>query len=186
MRHCQPGWMRSALGGLAISVLAGHRPALAYRCESPGVGCVLSPDSTLRDKSSGGWSALYWQWLLALRQDQNPEKDGEDGRNGANGQSGPVWFVAQGGITVERSCTVPANKALFFPVVAGECSAQERLPYHDDDEASLRRCISVVLDQAVAVRCEVDGVPMENRSLHRVPSPPFEFPVPDNNLLCPP
>ena len=183
VRRRPPGWMRSALAGLAISVLAGHRPVLAYLCESPGVGCVLSPDSTFRDRSYGAWSALYWQWLLALPKDQNPEKDGEDCRNGANGQSGPVWFLAQGGITLERHCTVPAQKALFFPVVAGECSTLERPPYHGDDEVTLRSCIRAVLDQAVAVRCELDGVPMENLSLHRVQSPPFEFTVPDNNLL---
>src|SRR5437773_9144834 len=41
-------------------------------------------------------------------------------------QSGPLWYLAgTAGGAVVRSCSVPAGKALFFPLIANECSYAE-------------------------------------------------------------
>ncbi len=47
----------------------------------------------------------------------NPVED-NTGKFCGLGQSGPVWFLAGTfGGTVERTCTIPAGKALFYPLV---------------------------------------------------------------------
>lgn len=44
----------------------------------------------------------------------------------ASDQAGPVWYLAgTAGGSVMRNCTVPAGKALFFPLIANECSYAE-------------------------------------------------------------
>lgn len=178
--------LSAILANLVVSstlalLLSAPNPAVAYLCE--GLECVHSPDSTLEGKSHGEWSAAYWQWLLALPKDQNPEKDGSECLNGANGQTGPVWFLPQAGTTVVRHCTVPARRAVFFPVVAGECSTLEGPPFHGENETELRTCIKAIADQATALSCEFDGYPITNLNAYRVQSPMFEFTVPANNLL---
>jgi hypothetical protein len=66
----------------------------------------------------GEWSARWWQWLLSIPAATNPNSD-TTGANCAQEQAGPVWFLAGtfGGSAVTRSCTVPAGKALFFPIL---------------------------------------------------------------------
>src|SRR4030081_3634226 len=66
----------------------------------------------------GQWSARWSQWALAIPKGTNPLLD-TTGAKCAVGQGGPVWFLAGtfGSGSVSRSCTVPAGKALFFPVV---------------------------------------------------------------------
>jgi hypothetical protein len=170
------------MAGIILVLLTSPTRALAYRCE--GLGCVHQPDSTFEGKSHGEWSAAYWQWLFSLPHDQNPERDGNQCLHGANGQSGPVWFLAQsGGSGVIRHCTVPAYKAVFVPVVAGECSTLEGPPFHGENEAQLRACIKAIADQATALTFEFDGQAVTNLNEYRVQSPLFEFTVPDNNLL---
>jgi len=41
-------------------------------------------------------------------------------------QTGPIWyFTGTAGGSVVRNCTLPAGKALFFPLIANECSYAE-------------------------------------------------------------
>ncbi|MCK7502716.1 MAG: hypothetical protein MZV70_00525 [Desulfobacterales bacterium] len=78
----------------------------------------------------GEWSAKWWQWAYSLPVDQNPFFD-ENGSctNGANGPVGPVWFLT-GVINVSgtavRNCTVPAGKALFFPIINAEDATPDK------------------------------------------------------------
>jgi len=90
-------------------------PALADSNPNPG---VLPPQSLSFGKTYGGWSNAWWQWALSIPASVNPLFD-TTGANCGEGQSGPVWFLAgtTGGPPVTRSCTVPAGKALFFPIV---------------------------------------------------------------------
>jgi hypothetical protein len=62
-------------------------------------------------------AAQWWQWALETPTSVNPLQD-PTGQFGAVNQShGNVWFLAgnTGGVTV-RTVTIPAGKALFFPV----------------------------------------------------------------------
>ena len=63
-------------------------------------------------------AAQWWQWVLAVPASENPLTD-TTGQFAAVNQRGRVWFLAgnvSGGTTV-RTISVPAGKALFFPIV---------------------------------------------------------------------
>jgi hypothetical protein len=43
-------------------------------------------------------------------------------KNCAINQTGPVWFLpGTTGGAAERTCTIPAGKAILFPVISSEC-----------------------------------------------------------------
>jgi len=78
---------------------------------------VLPPGSNPYGASYGEWGARWWQWALSGPLATNPILD-PDGSFCDLGQSGPVWYLAGNfGGTTERSCAVPAGKAIFFPIV---------------------------------------------------------------------
>ena len=71
----------------------------------------------------GEWAAKWWQWALGTPARINPLFDAT-GEFCDAGQKGPVWFLAStlgysGGEygPVERDCTVPFGKSLFFPII---------------------------------------------------------------------
>jgi hypothetical protein len=72
---------------------------------------------TVVGKTMAQWSAIWWQWALAIPADSNPLLD-TDGAFCAQNQSGAVWFL--GGVlfggTTERSCTVPRGRHLLLPI----------------------------------------------------------------------
>jgi hypothetical protein len=68
-------------------------------------------------KSYGDWGAEWWKWALSVPFDHSPIVD-PNGQDGNLNQRGPVWFLAGTfGVHAERWITVPANKAIFFPLV---------------------------------------------------------------------
>lgn len=69
-------------------------------------------------KTYGEWAAEWWKWALSLPEGMNPVQD-DTGEFCTLGQAGPVWFLAGSfGVTgVERKCTIPAGKAIFYPLV---------------------------------------------------------------------
>src|SRR5215472_11893649 len=68
----------------------------------------------------GEWSAQWWQWVYAAPDGANPVQDTTGDFCAVNQPAGKVWFLAGTfGLTgVERSCTIPENRALFYPLVA--------------------------------------------------------------------
>jgi len=65
-------------------------------------------------------AARWWQWGLSQPAATNPLLD-PTGEFCAEGQRGRIWFLAGPFLTddqtLTRSCTVPAGKDLFFPLV---------------------------------------------------------------------
>jgi hypothetical protein len=100
-------------------------------------------------------------WLYALPAATNPALD-TTGAHCAEGQAGPVWFLARtfGGALVTRHCSVPAGKALFFPLVAVlfgagalDCEPTGSSPCN---LATLRVDASAVVE-AVELNARIDG-----------------------------
>lgn len=146
---------------------------------------VIPPNLQPFGMSYGEWSARWWQWALSLPMPQNPFYDeGGNCGNGANGQLGPVWFLT-GVINTSgkavRNCTIPAGKALFFPLINVECSTLEAPPFFGRNEAELRECAKGF--RIKSAFAEVDGVKVGELKRFLVMSPMFTFSLPKTNVL---
>lgn len=180
-------WRRRRLiaaGSIVAGLVAGFVPRAYAQHLNPG---VMPPQATAFGMTYGEWSAKWWQWAFSLPVDQNPFFDeGGSCSNGANGQAepGPVWFLT-GVINVSgtavRACTVPAGKALFFPLINVECSTLEPDPFHGNNKTELAACATGF--HFGNVSAEIDGVPVQDLNGYLKKSPLFTFTVPPNNVL---
>jgi hypothetical protein len=149
---------------------------------------VYARDSVPYGRTYGEWAAAWWQWALSVPVSNHPLFDNG---NCTVEQTGPVWFlggqftsvtpasIKLGG--VNRTCTMPAGKALFFPVLNIENSLLED---QGKTIAQLRQFPESAMDGAAKLSVVVDGhsIPNVKRDF-RVQSPTFEFTLPTDNLL---
>lgn len=144
---------------------------LADGNSNPG---VLPINSNAFGKSYGEWAAEWWKWITAIPFDNNPQFD-PTGEFQDNGQSGEVWFLGSTfgwGETYERSCEVPAGKAIFFPIVPAVFWA----PEDGETEEEVRALANASMDGVDMLECSVDGVPLEDLFDYRAESPAFTLP----------
>ena len=82
------------------------------------VGPVLPPDSLVADRDLNWYAQDWWQWAFSMPADQSPVRD-PDGRLCGVNQQEPVWYLAGGFGTarIRRSCTIPADRYIFFPII---------------------------------------------------------------------
>lgn len=143
---------------------------------------VLPPQPDPYGKTYGEWEAEWQKWAIGIPADHHPLTDTADC---STGQSGSVWFIGGSFIsgTVERHCTVPVGKALFFPLLSAECSTVEPDPFHGDTEEEMRACAKSFVDPASDLFCIVDGKPVKDLDQYRVASPLYNFSAPEPNVL---
>jgi hypothetical protein len=125
---------------------------------------VLPPSVNPYGASYNEWGARWWQWVLDRPIDQNPIDDAT-GALCAIGQSGPVWFLVGGVAT--RTCALPGDKALFFPVATEAYILTE--PSETPQQA--RDIIKGDIDTTFAMRVDVDGTSIPNPESYRTLSP---------------
>jgi hypothetical protein len=168
-----------------VGMTASSTRAITQGNPNPG---VLPLNSKPFGNTYAEWSAAWCQWALATDGNENPIED-TDGRFASTGQNGKVWFLAgtsftAGGQLVERSVTIPAGKAIFFPILN---NVWLTVPYFGDPPFSEPGAEQVARD-AVAVapatdtlEVEIDGRPLTNLTSYRVQSPVFTAFLPDFN-----
>jgi hypothetical protein len=132
-------------------------------------------------------TAEWWQWALSIPTPQNPLLDAT-GEDCMIGQRGSVWFLAGflgNGGAVTRTCSVPDNTMLFFPVInqvwfntPGKCGN----PSQNLTVKELRKLSKNTIDQAHDLSVKVDEKPLEKNRLQRIQSQVFEFAFPSDNL----
>jgi hypothetical protein len=70
----------------------------------------------------------FYDWLISVPSDENPSND-PTGQNCAKGQentnSSVFYLVGGGGGKFDKTCKVPAGKAIFIPVMSVEVSDKE-------------------------------------------------------------
>ena len=139
------------------------------------------PDENPFGKTWEEWTADWWKWALSLPVDQNPITD-STGANASYNQRGPVWFLAGtfGGVA-ERTCEIPAEKAIFFPISCNETSFAECPNFKT--EAELRAFAKADIDQVKTIMATVDGRRLSNSDLVRRQSPSFELDLPEGNAV---
>ena len=149
---------------------------------------VLPVNSVPYGKTYGEWSAEWWEWALSIPTPDNPLLDMNGEKCGVE-QSGDVWFLAGNfGGASERTCTVPAGKAIFFPIINAEWSVVEgECPLDIDisgtNEEALRACAVAFMDHVTELEVSVDGTTLQNLENYRVQSPLFTFELPEDNIL---
>jgi hypothetical protein len=143
----------------------------------------FSPESTPYGRSFGEWTAKWWQWILAVPKSDSPLID-HTGKNSAKNQMGPVWFLAgtlQG--QAERSCTIPADKSILFPVINVEASVAEG---DGTTEEELAARAKFEMDQITDMRAMISGTNLDELKQYRIQSPLFNVTLPADNVLGPP
>src|SRR5207245_11701657 len=151
---------------LAVSSLVSVTSIIADDI-NPG---VLPPESPQFGKTYGQWAAARWHWAFALPATEHPLFDTADC---STGQTGKVWllggqFCRTGDTTCNgtavRTCTVPREKALFFPIVNTECSTAEG---NGSTEQQLRDCANMIIDGARKISAELDGESLKQLSVNQ-------------------
>jgi hypothetical protein len=159
---------------LCAQALALSAPARAASDDNPNPN-VYPLTEKVGEKTYAEWAAAWWQWGLGIKKDKNPITD-QTGKFAGEGQSGPVWFLAGnfGGET-KRTCSIPAGKALFFPVVnQGPGTSAERA-----DEKVLSATAKELMDTAEDLQVIVDEKPLKDVVKYRVATPLFTLNGPD-------
>jgi hypothetical protein len=142
---------------------------------------IYPADSKPFGRTYGDWSTAWWQWSVSIPTDKSPLKD-NTGINCIQGQSGPVWFLAGTfGGAAERTCTIPAGKAIMFPVYNGECSYVEYPQYKTESE--LRNCAKAQIDKVTNLAASIDGTSIPDIKKYRSQSPLFDLNLPNNNVF---
>jgi hypothetical protein len=109
--------MKRIAGAILLAVsLLGLGPVATAVATTPE-SVVIPP----QQENYGQLGMLWWRWALSIPAAQNPILD-TSGADCAVAQKGGTWFLAgtPGGAPVTRSCTIPAGKKIFFPVIALE------------------------------------------------------------------
>ncbi len=150
-----------------------------------GSGLIVPLNATLaQTPDPKSLSAQWVQWALSIPTPLNPQLD-NTGENCMVGQRGSIWFLAGvffGG-TATRTCSVPADKVLFFPVanqfnfntpnVCGQ--GPENLTVAD-----MRAANAAFVEGVTSKHVKLDGQPVATA---RSQSIVFEVALPENNVF---
>jgi hypothetical protein len=138
----------------------GGKPVIS----TPNAG-VFAPGSIPYGKTYGEWSALWWQWVLSIPERENPLTHAD---KAPVGDGGPVVFLAGmlGGVA-ERSCPLPAGKALLFSVLSNAYVGN----LDSDTEPVMRAWCKDATDHITNLWASVDGVPLHGLQGFRFQSP---------------
>ena len=132
-------------------------------------------------------TADWLEWVLSIPGTVNPLND-PDGSDAAVGQSGKVWFLVgntTGGSTT-RTVSIPAGKAVFFPIVnffwvnTPEFGDPEWSPAQ---EAVARATIGAVVDTAQNLLLQIDGETIASVGNLRVRGDVGSCTIPDDNVF---
>jgi hypothetical protein len=186
--------MRRTQGLLAITAIVGGlitagmtiAPAHANQDEE-----IIPVNANAYGNTYGEWSAEWWQWLQSIPKTVNPLLD-NTGANCAQQQSGPIFYLVGVGTLnsppITRKCTVPAGKALFFPILnsiwgagQGDCVPTANTPCN---LAVLRGLAAGSMD-SVTLKAVIDGKSVENLLQQRVQSPVLTVTFPADTTSAP-
>lgn len=129
---------------------------------------ALPDNASVAGLSQSELTNRWWQWAGSFEYPDSPVSD-TTGERCAAGQEGQVWFLAgtYGSRPASRTCKVPADKYLFFPlinyiVMPGMC----RQCGCDAVVAHARE----ITNDAMGLFTELDGRALGSLNEHRVPS----------------
>jgi hypothetical protein len=129
------------------------------------------------------WAAMWCSWLLSIPKRQNPAIDDTGEYCSINQDNENVWFLTGtfGNIVpVNRKCTVPAGRGIFFPILVKEDSFQED-PDLKTEEDLKKRCQDAT-NRLVQMEATIDGKTLDRLESYRVQSEVFDLTFPEDNV----
>ena len=155
---------------------------------------VVKPGDEFRGRSYNELASKWTNWVVAEPIATNPAFD-PDGRFCDRNQHGNVWFLAStfGGI-VDRTCEVPAGKAIFISLGGAFVSFAPEFPAAGDPCLQLATSVERVrcdvnedipVAPEIAFEVTLDGVPVNDLFAFRAQSQPggFTLRIPNPSLL---
>jgi hypothetical protein len=127
-----------------------------------------------KDQNLADLTEAWWTWAL---QEPSPAVGSyTDGQQCEGEFVDGVFFLAGtlGGGDAKRSCTVPADTALFFPVVNFFCTA---------DEPNYPECATDPVDAALATGEPYATLDGKNLKISRITTEPFTLILPEPNIF---
>lgn len=162
---------------LAFRLLLILASGLASAAESE----LLPPTEPVAQRSQLKWSVLWWKWAASFKEEDSPIAD-RTGVNCGSKQGEYVWFLAgtYGTKRTVRTCTIPAGKHLFFPlinyIVTPSAGSSVRCPGVRAEAAQLTNDVSALI-------LEVDGKRFSGLERHRQATVEC-FELGDNNSIA--
>jgi hypothetical protein len=183
----------STIARVAVAVLSG---SLGFALWTAPVyaDAAKNGQPPVYGKTYGEWSAAWWQWALAGPKGNNAVQDTTGEFCDVDQPKGKVWFLAGsfGLPGVERTCTIPRNRALFYPLINSFWIDCPGTPDSDVTDAEVRDIMASLLDPACQLTSTLDGTPISSLQILtvRTQSPKFTTILPPNNIystagICP-
>jgi len=148
-----------------------------------------TPQLKVFGKTYGEWSAEWVKWAITSKGVAIDDTSGAS--CGANQPKNGVWFLAGTfGVNADRTCTIPANRMLFYPLIEAswvDCPGTSDITTSDAD---VRAGLAGYIDLAGELTTTVDGISIAGLQMLtvRVQSPKFTSIIPTNftNDSCSP
>lgn len=142
---------------------------------------VFAIDSKPYGISYEDWTIKFWQWLLSIPVSRNPAVDQTGEFCGeAQGNDQVFFLVFSGSGGADRTCSVPAGKAILIPVNVAMCSYAE---FPGATEEELHTCATEDESSNPGLFLSVDGVAFKDLEKYRVHSRAFDFSLPSDPWL---
>jgi hypothetical protein len=149
------------------------------RNQNPG---IIPPNAHYGGLTYGEWLVEFNRWSLKVPASDNPLLLGNEGKI-ATEQPKQLWFLGNTLPVVDRFFTVPAGKALYAVIFAGEWDnficVNPDTNYTVDQ---LRGIAKATVDSFTDIQVEVDGVTVKDVTQYRATSPAFFSTLPENNI----
>ena len=150
---------------------------------------VIAPiGSSPEGQTYGRWAVEWLQWAYGVPGAVNPLTD-TTGEFCAQRQVDNVWFLAgtPGSEPIERTCEIPAGKALFFPQINIGYGAWLNDPPETRTEAYIRAAGSCTVPAQISV--QIDGFNISNPTRYFTgasgsQSPLFNIQLPPGKYLA--
>ena len=164
---------------VALSLMACGDDGGPAAPDAPTASPTFAPGEAPFGTPMSQWAAAWWTWALGLPGTDHPIAGGPC----AAGQAGEVFFLAGnfGGVET-RTCTVPAGKALMFPILNSLCypRPEQQGCATPTTTAELVECAAAPFDGGAPITLEVtlDGVAIDAPATYRVGTGQFSWPAP--------
>ncbi|MEY5100207.1 MAG: hypothetical protein RJA36_2926 [Pseudomonadota bacterium] len=157
--------------------------------QQSGTDAIVDIRSIAQGQSYGHWAADWWKWAVSIPAANNPLLD-STGQYCGERQTGNVWFLAgyAGSGTVSRTCTVPAGKSLFFPIINNFYAAWLNDPPDTRTDDYVRNAAVNGCTNYQITKVEIDDMKVINPMRYNTgktgsQSPMFTAQLPPDNLF---